>query len=856
MSSLSDSGSGENLRQRLAAQRQQLRAAYEAAPDPKHLLTQNAKLVDAALGELWTLCQMPPSASLVAVGGYGRGELFPYSDVDILILLADEPSAALTQTIECMVSRLWDLGLDIGHSVRTVEQCAEVAAADVTVQTNLLEARLLTGSQALFDRLIEAARQFKLEAFFIAKRAEQEQRYNRFNDTPYALEPNCKESPGGLRDLQMLTWIALAAGYGTSWEEIAARGLITHAECAELEKVERLLQNIRISLHHLAQRREDRLLFDYQEALAQHMDIAGTPTQRASEVLMQRYFLAAKKVTQLNTLLLQNMAARVFPSGDATPETINPRFNKRQGLLDITHDTVFLDEPEAILEAFLIMQQHADLKGMTARTLRALWNARIHVDEAFRQKPENRARFLALFQQKRGLTHEFRRMNQYGILGRYLPAFGRIVGQMQHDLFHVYTVDQHILQVMRNLRRFTMEEHAHEYPLCTRLMSAFEQPWLLYIAGLFHDIAKGRGGDHSQLGMQDAYEFCVAHGLSEDDTALIGWLVEQHLTMSRVAQKSDLSDPDVIRNFAELVGNEHRLIGLYLLTHADIRGTSPKVWNGWKAKLLEDLFYATRHLLRGNTPEQVKGLAERQEEARVRLRYFGLAPDTENAFWKELDTVYFMRHSIDEIVWHTRMLYYRPTTAEPVVKARPSHIDRGLQVMVYAPDSKDLFLRLCGFFSKQNLSILDAKIHTTQHGYALDSFVLLYPDGEEENYRDIVSLIEHELVARLQSAGPPDQPSKGRLSRQLRHFPIAPEVSIAPDERGQYHILSVTAADRPGLLYTIASILTEHGINLHTAKISTLGERAEDTFLISGTELSSSSATVKIESALLEQLRI
>jgi [protein-PII] uridylyltransferase len=860
MADLSDSGTlrhaGEVLRRRIAEQRQRIREAYEAQTDAQRLLRDNATVVDAALSELWQLCGMPDSASLIAVGGYGRGQLFPCSDVDVLILLPEEPSRELAKVIEQMVGGLWDIGLEVGHAVRTIAECVEESAKDVTVQTNLLEARRLAGSAELFEKLVKTTRRFDLQAFYIAKRAEQEQRYNRFNDTPYALEPNCKESPGGLRDLQTIIWIALAAGFGTSWQQLVDRGLITRTECGELEKSERLLQNIRIQLHHLARRHEDRLLFDYQEALASAMKVAATSARRASEVLMQRYFLAAKKVTQLNTLLLQNLATRIFPpTGDEAPEIINPRFSKRRGLLEISRETLFEDEPGAILEAFLIMEQHPDLTDMSARTLRALWTARGHVDETFRQDPRNRACFLALFQQARGITHGLRRMNQYGILGRYLPAFGRIVGQMQHDLFHVYTVDQHILQVLRNVRRFTMEEHAHEYPLCTRLISGFERPWLLFIAALFHDIAKGRGGDHSKLGMKDARDFCVEHGLSDEDTDLIVWLVEQHLTMSQVAQKSDLSDPDVIRHFAELVGDERRLTALYLLTHADIRGTSPKVWNGWKAKLLEDLFHATQRLLRGDTPEQVKGLAERQEEVRARLRYFGLVEGVEVALWRELDTVYFMRHGIDEIVWHTRMLYYRPTTTQPVVKARPSQIERGLQVMVYAPDSKDLFLRLCGYFARQGLSILDAKIHTTRHDRALDSFVLMFPDGEE-NYRDIVPLIEHELAQRLASTAPPDKPGSGRLSRQLRHFPIAPEVKISPDERGQLYILSVIAADRPGLLYTIASTLTEHGINLHTAKIATLGERAEDTFLISGPDLGATSALVKLESALLERLRV
>jgi [protein-PII] uridylyltransferase len=508
-----------------------------------------------------------------------------------------------------------------------------------------------------------------------------------------------------------------------------------------------------------------------------------------------------------------------------------------------------------MLECFRLLLERPELKGMSARTLRALWHARRLITPEFRRSPENRALFLSMFQQKRGLVHELRRMNQYEILGRYLPVFGRIVGQMQHDLFHVYTVDQHILQVIRNLRRFTMAEHAHEYPMCSRLVTGFERYWLLYIAALFHDIAKGRGGDHSRLGKRDAQRFCREHGLSAEETEFVTFLVEHHLTMSAVAQKCDLGDPEVILGFADTVKNERRLVALYLLTHADIRGTSPKVWNAWKAKLLEDLFFATQRLLRGATPPLALGLAERQEDARRMLRYYGLRPGIETDLWRELDTVYFLRHDAEEVAWHTRMLHYRPRGEDPIVKARINPIGEGLQVMAYTRDQRDLFARLCGFFGRLGYSIVDAKIHTTRHGYALDSFVLLDP-ANHLNTREMISLIEHELVDRLRVQGPPDKPITGRLSRQLKHFPITPEVSIRPDERGSQYIMSVSAADRPGLLFAIAQTLARHRINLHTAKIATLGERVEDTFLISGTELTQTSTLLRVEQELLDQLQV
>ncbi|MBV6475826.1 MAG: [protein-PII] uridylyltransferase [Rhodocyclaceae bacterium] len=845
------------LREELVRGQAALKAAYEAGGDAARLLRGRCQLVDDVLKALWLEARLPLGLSLVAVGGYGRRELFPASDVDLLFLLPDNVAGETERQLEELIGLLWDIGLDIGHSVRTVWQCVDEAARDITVQTNLLEARLVCGSRNLYA---EFGRQMRARldpgAFYKGKRLEQDERHVRYQETPYALEPNCKESPGGLRDLQVILWISRTAGLGDSWSDLARRGFITRGEARQLKGLETFLRHLRIRLHHLTGRREDRLLFDHQEAIARQFGIAAGRTRRAAELLMQRYYRAAKSVTQLNTILLQNLGADIFPEPNKVPIVINERFQMDHELLDVRDGEVFERTPAAILESFLLMAQRPELKGMTARTLRALWRARRLVGPDFRRDAANRAAFLKLFQQKRGLLHELRRMNQYGILGRYIPAFRRIVCQMQHDLFHVYTVDQHILMVVRNLRRFALPEFAHEYPFCSRLFAELEKPWLLYVAALFHDIAKGRGGDHSKLGMADARRFCREHGLAEADTALVVWLVEHHLSMSNVAQKQDLADPEVVRAFAGLVGDEYRLAALYLLTVADIRGTSPKVWNGWKGKLLEDLYNAALRLLRGATPQQAMGIAERQEDARRLLRYFGLRQGVEGAFWKELDTVYFLRHDAEEIAWHTRSLYHRPAPEQPVVKARLPHIgDEGLQVMVYVQDRPHLFARLCGFFSRLGYSIAEAKIHTTRHGYALDSFMLLDPDGTLA-YRDMISLIEHELAARLASDAPPDKQAGGRLSRQVRHFPITPEVQIRPTEKTGQCLLTIVAADRPGLLFTVASTLDEHGLNVHTAKIATLGERVEDTFLVSGAELAKTATLLRLETELLERLQV
>ncbi|WP_153115574.1 [protein-PII] uridylyltransferase [Rhodocyclus tenuis] len=826
--------------------------------DARRLLQRRCRLVDDILRDLWHELELPASLALIAVGGYGRGELYPASDIDLLLLLPETPDADLQAQIERLVGFFWDIGLEIGHSVRTLDECLAEAAADVTVRTALIEARLLSGDETLFGEFREHfANALDLPAFFRAKRLEQEERYQRFQETPYSLEPNCKESPGGLRDLQMILWITQAAGYGGHWRELERHGLITREEERRLERCEGFLRRLRIHLHLQLGRREDRLLFDYQTALAGELGFSGSATRRPSEELMQAYYRTAKNVTQLNTILLLNLAAVLLPAVEQTPQPINARFQARGDLLDIVHEAVFDETPGAILESFLLMEQHAELQAMTARTLRALWRANELIDEHFRADAHNRANFLQIFQQPRGLVHELRRMNRLGVLGRYLPNFGQIVGQMQHDLFHVYTVDQHIMQVIRNLRRFTMHEFAHEYPVCSRLISDFERPWLLYIAALFHDIAKGRGGDHSELGTVDAQEFCDRHGLGPEDSELIVWIVRRHLLMSHVAQKQDVSDPDTVAAFAAVVGDERHLTALYLFTVADIRGTSPKVWNAWKGQLLEELYSATRKLLaNGGEARPAQGIIEeRQQDAMRLLRYFALSDTVHERLWKQLDTVYFLRHSSDEIAWHTRSLHYRIDEHKPVVKARLNAQGVGLEVMVYTHDQPDLFARLVGFFARAGYTILDAKIHTTRHGYALDSFIMQDVSGRDSD-REMIGYIEHELAALLLVQRPPEAPASGRVSRQVRHFPIEPSVGIKADDRGARYILSISAADRPGLLYGVAMTLAAHGAQLHTAKISTLGERVEDTFLVSGGDLSESSGRIRLETDLVDQLRI
>lgn len=860
-------------------------------------LQQLSKLTDQTLRELWSTAGFGPGFSLIAVGGFGRGELFPFSDVDVLVLLPDgsmpDDDATLKTRLEGFIGACWDLGLEIGSSVRTIADCVDEASKDVTVQTSLLECRLIAGSKNAFASLVsQLAEAMDPKAFFVAKTLEMRQRHTKFENTPYSLEPNCKESPGGLRDLQIILWVSKAAGLGRSWDELARKGLATPLEARQIKANEALLSLIRARLHLLANRREDRLVFDLQTAVAEsfgfkaqtpavitpgapgapHVAPAARGLRRASEALMKRYYWAAKAVTQLNQILLLNIQERLQSdvAGVDRLRPLNERFFDKGGMLEVASDNLYVQQPHAILETFHLYQTTVGIKGLSARTLRALYNARPVMNARFRADPVNRAQFFQILQEPEGITHAMRLMNQTSVLGRYLWVFRHIVGQMQHDLFHVYTVDQHILMVLRNMRRFFIAEHSHEYPFCSQLAAGWDKPWILYIAALFHDIAKGRGGDHSDLGARDVRTFCHQHGIHREDSKLIQFLVAEHLTMSRMAQKEDLSDPDVIAAFAKRVGNERYLTALYLLTVADIRGTSPKVWNAWKGKLLEDLYRYTLRALGGRAPDPGAVIEGRKREALSMLALHALPHLAHKALWDTLDVSYFMRHQADEIAWHTRVLSRqiaqaaaKPTvkteegTEAPIdrciVRARISPEGEGLQVLVYAPDQSDLFARICGYFDSSHFSILDARVHTTLTGHALDTFQVVAPTMSD-HYRELIAMVENNLAQTIDERGPLPPPTKGRLSRRVKSFPVTPRVDLRPDEKAQRWLLSVSASDRAGLLYGITRVLARYDINVQLAKITTLGERVEDTFLISGAQLQMNKRQIEIETELLETL--
>src|SRR5262245_45152707 len=633
----------------------------------ERLVRDRARLVDALLKAAWELHvgEHAREVALIAVGGYGRGELNLCSDIDIMVLLPKSETAPWQPDLERFLTFMWDIGLEVGHSVRTIDDCQRESTADVSVATTMIEARLLFGPESLFEsmrRALAPERVWPTRDFFEAKVAEQTARHHRYHDTAYNLEPNVKSSPGGLRDIQTIGWVAKRHFGGDSLEELVEHGFLARSELRKLKTAQAFLWKIRFALHVLTNRREDRLLFDHQIRLAKMFGYEDATYTLAVEQFMQRYYRTAMDVSLLNEMLLQLFREAILTGHDAAPTPVNPRFQIRNDYVEITHDDVFDRYPSAMLELFVVIEQNPQIRGVRAATIRQLTRHLWLIDEEFRQHPRNHRLFFEILRAPIGVTHELRRMNLYGVLGRYIPGFGRIVGRMQYDLFHAYTVDAHTLFVVSNLRRLAMPKYDHEFPNLSRIMQSLPKQELAYLAAIFHDIAKGRGGDHSELGAVDAEAFCLEQGLSRYDARLVAWLVKNHLVLSVTAQKKDISDPKVIHEFAKLVGDQVHLDYLYVLTVADVRGTNPKLWNNWKASLFAEFHERTRQALRRGVEspiDQDELIAETQAHARELILRAGLDEAALQAVWQRFTDAYFMRHAPEEIAWHTRLLTER-----------------------------------------------------------------------------------------------------------------------------------------------------------------------------------------------------
>jgi [protein-PII] uridylyltransferase len=837
-------GSPTAYRELLRHAHEELKARFLAEEPVEGLVHARAALVDIVLREVWRTHSVAETVgwALVAVGGYGRGELHPCSDIDILLLVPAAPDAGGRGMVERLVTFLWDIGLEVGHSVRTVEECAQESVADVSVMTTLIEARLLAGNEELVAAMRVALgpdRVWPVKEFFEAKVREQAERHVKANDTAYNLEPNVKTGPGGLRDIQTIAWVAKRHFGSDTLDGLATRGFLSGAELRRLKQAQAVLWKVRFGLHVVTGRREDRLLFDHQIKLAQTFGYEDASYTLAVEQFMQRYYRTVMDVSLLNELLLQLFREAILNQTEP-PRPLNQRFQVRNGSLEAVSDDVFARTPSALLELFVLLQQNPEINGVRASTLRAVARSLWLIDEEFRQNPRHHRLFLEILRAPVGVTHELRRMNTYGVLGRYIPAFGRIVGRMQYDLFHAYTVDAHTLFVVSNLRRFAIPRYDHEVPEASRIMQELPKPEVVYLAALFHDIAKGRGGDHSELGAVDAEAFCLEQGLSPYDARLVAWLVRSHLELSITSQKQDISDPQVINAFARKVGDEIHLDYLYALTCADVRGTNPKLWNSWKASLFHDFYDRVKRALRRGLEspiDQDQLVRETQDAARRLLVERGVAETDVERTWSRFSAAYFLQHSPDEVAWHAQLLAERdPGSDEPLVALDPRSVRGTTAVLIFTRPRLYGFARTTAVLDQLGLNIVDARITPTGDGFSLDLYHVLEDDGAPITDRDRRVEIEQALWRSLQRPDDTTFAVSRRAPRQARMFNTPTQIAVNLDERNRRSVLELVAGDRPGLLCDVGKVLMEHGIELHAAKIMTVGERAEDVFYVTDLE--------------------
>jgi [protein-PII] uridylyltransferase len=809
------------------------------AADIDYLLAHRSEFIDQLLTQLWAQFELPDSAiSLIAVGGYGRGTLHPQSDIDLLFLHQQPLSSEQEQLISQFVQMLWDLRLDVGHSVRTPSQCIEQAAADVSVATSLLEQRYICGDSTLAERFLwQMQREFPWtsRAFYQAKYEEQQQRHQRYHGTSYNLEPNVKSNPGGLRDIQTIGWIAKRHFHTQSDESLVQHGYISAEELLELREYQQLLGRIRFALHLEANKKEDRLLFDYQPGVAARLGY-GQPGKRAVEAMMKDYFNAVVGVTELNDMLLQFFEQTILGrSTEPNPQLLDEHFEAIGSLIAARHDGVF-ENQQNLLHCMLLVAKNPQIKHLQAHTIRLLREARRQLRQPLNSDPQCRQLFMQLLRHPQGCGAAFRLMHKHQLLANYLPQWQQIVGQMQFDLFHAYTVDEHTFRLVRNLYRYQSEDAEQEFPLCAAIVTRMDKPELLFLAGIFHDIAKGRGGDHSELGEVDALNFARQHELPDADGELIAWLVRHHLIMSVTAQKRDIHDPEVVRDFADTVKTQRRLDYLYCLTVADIRATNSSLWNNWKATLLENLYQATTQFLATSKTSAANEMRQRvhqhQAHAMGLLLSLGFSAQAVNELWSRFTADYFLRHQPEQIAWHSQyILPLQDDEQLPLILVGDESNQGTTELFVYHLEHENLFAAVAAVLDSQALSIHDAQILATRDGYVMDTFVVLQDDGEPlTDVRRIESLKQqlHDVLRQRQ----PAPSAHRRLPRQLRNFTVPTKVEFVSERNPRRTAFELTALDRPGLVARVAKVLQQLDLNILTAKITTVGEQAEDLFIV------------------------
>ena len=853
----------------LAAFNQQYNARFKEGESVRRLVYERAHIIDAVLHYAWHQFSWSDQVSLVAIGGYGRGELHPKSDIDLLLLLSNAPSTLDYESGREFLTMLWDIGLNISHSVRTLDQCVDMVREDITVATSILESRLLKGSKTLFNSLKAATEPGKIwsnKSFFLAKFDEQKKRHEKYNDTEYNLEPNVKNAPGGLRDIQNIQWIAKHYFNVSTLAALEGKGFFTDEEYATLITGEEYLWKVRYGLHVVANRPEERLLFEYQRELAALFGYQDQNNKLAIEQFMHHYYRVVLSLRELNDVLLQFLDEAIINkdiSNITTP--INERFQLRGKFIEVTNDTIFEQTPSALLEIFVLIGKNEEISGIRASTIRLIRGSRQLINQQFREDPRNKQLFLELLSSPYKLVTQLRRMKRYGLLGRYLPEFDLIIGQMQHDLFHIYTVDDHTLNLLEFMRRFLRPPAKETFPTLHRIMHSLPEPELLYITGLYHDIAKGRGGDHSLLGAQEASNFCHRHGLSARQTHLICWLVEKHLTMSSTSQKKDLSDPEVIYEFAKMVGDQRHLDHLYVLTVADMNATNPNIWNNWRASLLSQLYSETKLALnRGleNPIDKEECISETREKALdIFTQTTSLDEHAARELWQTAGDDYFLRENPKDIVWHTKAILAQADPEKPLVLVEDNTIEgthKVTQIFIRAPLSHNIFIAVTNALDQLQLNILDARIYGTVSGFAMDTFYVLdknnCPIGNKpEKIHRVINAIKGELKL----IGNYGDIIKRRTPRQLKYFNTPTRTSIHNDLSHKHTILEVFSPDRPGFLAMLARIFAEYHIELVTAKITTLGERVEDVFFITdreGNRLSDPNVCAKLQATIQQKL--
>ena len=859
------------LKDTLQSNNDELHQQFIDGVDIAQILKSRSRLIDGLLQEMWQKHHLDAlnQLTLVAVGGYGREEMHPASDVDLLILLAKEPDAETETKLSDFVTELWDLGLEIGHSVRTLDECIEEATADLTVITNLIESRYLCGKVDLFEHLkthIAAEKIWSSKEFFLAKITEQEQRYERFGDTAYRVEPNLKEGPGGLRDIQTIGWIVLRE-YGIGSLETLSKlhdnDLLNPKEYQSLIEDRNFLWKVRFVLHRLTGRKEDRLLFDHQRHLAHSFGYTVDAKNQSIEAFMQRYYKTITELERLNEILLGLLREHILEDTKPATIAINESFNNENNYLDLTEKNRFKTHPPTFLHIFHLLQLHPELKGLTPQTIRELRRHLHLVDEDFRNDETNKALFIKIISQPERVNFVLRRMNRYGLLAAYIPAFANIVGRMQYDLFHAFTVDDHTLNVVRNIRRLSTPKGAADDPFCSELFNKMEKPMILVLAGIFHDIAKGREGSHSELGAVDALNFCREHNLSEKDSETVRWLVEQHLLLSGVAQRKDINDPEVIRELTKVVNTQELLDYLYVLTISDIKGTNPTLLTSWKHSLLKELHHQASQFLAyeasvANHDDFVKTQIDEKKKAVLR-RLEKENKDNSNclSYWLRFDDDYFQQFSKERLYWHISEISDKQFTGN-IIRVADSHKKDSSVLLIYGQDQKDLFVKVTSSIEQQRLNIVGASITSTKDDYDLHTFYLLDRNGKMLDSEEEKKQLLESVQANIEQTQLTYNFSHHRLPRQLKHFDTETTVNFALNESLQQTIITIKTADGVGLLTRIAEVFSQYGLTIHTARITTLGEIAEDIFQVtssSGKMITDEDKFEQIEESLKQKLQ-